>query len=106
MDKTYRLLWTVSLLIISCITIGITACNLISIDLPDIATRILGIIDLLAIPVLIFASVKLREPLKTQFERKRAIHAVYCVKPPNRAPARLRRLSLYPTQLSHFLFSK
>ncbi|MBO6229381.1 MAG: hypothetical protein J6O50_02350, partial [Ruminiclostridium sp.] len=40
------------------------------------------------------------------FERKRAIHAVYCVKPPNRAPARLRRLSLYPTQLSHFLFSK
>ena len=47
-----------------------------------------------------------REPLKTQFERKRAIHAVYCVKPPNRAPARLRRLSLYPTQLSHFLFSK
>ena len=47
-----------------------------------------------------------REPLKTQFERKRAIHAVYCVKPPNRAPARLRRLSLYPTRLSHFLFSK
>ena len=47
-------------LIISCITIVITACNLISIDLPDIATRILGIIDLLAIPVLIFASVKLR----------------------------------------------
>ncbi len=31
---------------------------------------------------------------------------VYCVKPPNRVPARLRRLSLYPTQLSHFLFSK
>ena len=69
-----------------------------------------------------------REPLKPQFERKRAIHfmplcmrascallaaiprlpavTVYCVKPPNRAPARLRRLSLYPTQLSHFLFSK
>ncbi len=73
-------------------------------------------------------AVIIREPLKTQFERKRAIHfmplcmrascallaaiprlpavTVYCVKPPNRAPARLRRLSLYPTQLSHFLFSK
>ncbi len=60
MDKTYRLLWSASLLIISCITIVITACNLISIDLPDMVTRILGIIDLLAIPVLIFASVKLR----------------------------------------------
>ena len=31
---------------------------------------------------------------------------VYCVKPPNRATARLRRLSLYLTRLSHFLFSK
>ena len=60
MDKTYRLLWTVSLLIISCITIVITVCNLISIALPYIVTRILGIIDLIAIPVLIFASVKLR----------------------------------------------
>ena len=60
MDKTYRLLWTVSLLIISCITIVITACNLISIALPYIVTRILGIIDLIAIPVLIFTSVKFR----------------------------------------------
>ena len=31
---------------------------------------------------------------------------VCCVKPPNRAPARFRSLSLYPTRLSHFLFSK
>ena len=60
MEKTYRLLWTISLLAISGITIVITACNLISIELPDMVTRILGIIDLLAIPVLIFASVKLK----------------------------------------------
>ena len=34
------------------------------------------------------------------------MRAVYCVKSPHRAPARFRRLSLYPTRLSHFLFSK
>ena len=69
MEKKYRLLWTVSLLIITCITIAITACNLISIDLPDIVTRILGFTDLLAIPVLIFSSVKLRGMKKDDEEK-------------------------------------
>ena len=70
----------------------------------------------------------IREPLKTLFERKRAIHfmplcmrascapfaaiprlpavTVYCVKSPDRVPARFRSLSLYSTRLSHFLCSK
>lgn len=60
MEKTYRLLWTVSLFTFLCVTIAITACSLMQIELPVIVTRIMGIIDLLAIPVLIFVSVKVR----------------------------------------------
>ena len=60
MEKKYKLIWSISLLTISCITITISGCHLLSIELPDMVERILGIIDLIAIPVLIFTSVKLR----------------------------------------------
>ena len=43
---------------------------------------------------------------KNPFERKRATCTDSCVKPPHRAPARFRSLSLLSAQLSHFLFSK
>ena len=40
------------------------------------------------------------------FEKAVSAVTVCGVKSPHRAPARFRRLSLYPTRLSHFLFSK
>ena len=54
-------LWTLSLLVICCITIVWTVCRFAGIDLPDSAVRIMGILDLCAIPVLIYSTVKIRE---------------------------------------------
>lgn len=60
MKKT-RILWTVSLLVISCITIVWTLCSFAGIDIPDAVTRIMGVLDLCAIPVLIYSAVKLKK---------------------------------------------
>jgi hypothetical protein len=60
MEKTYRIIWSCSLLAISIITIFITVCNFAGVELSDVVKRILGIVDLCAVPVLIFVSVKLR----------------------------------------------
>ena len=60
MEKKLRLCWACSLLTITCITIVITIFNFIDFDLPDSIQRILGIIDLLAVFVLIFSTVKLK----------------------------------------------
>ena len=53
-----KILWTVSLLVICCITIIWTVFNFAGIKLPDMAVRIMGILDLCAIPVLIYSTVK------------------------------------------------
>ena len=61
MEKKVRILWSVSLLIISCVSLIIAVSNMASLELPDIAKRVLGIIDLLSIPVLVYSSIKLRK---------------------------------------------
>ncbi|MBQ1518274.1 MAG: hypothetical protein IIZ53_00290 [Ruminococcus sp.] len=61
MEKKVRILWSVSLLFIACVTLIIAVSNMASLELPDIAKRILGIIDLLSIPVLVYSSIKLRK---------------------------------------------
>lgn len=61
MEKKIRILWSVSLLIISCVSLIIAVSNMASLELPDIAKRVLGIIDLLSIPVLVYSSIKLRK---------------------------------------------
>ena len=61
MEKKVRILWRVSLLFIACVTLIIAVSNMASLELPDIAKRILGIIDLLSIPVLVYSSIKLRK---------------------------------------------
>lgn len=66
MEKKYKIMWTASLLVISGITIVIAGCNIVLIELPDIVKRILGAADLISIPVLIFASIKLRILKKEQ----------------------------------------
>lgn len=53
-----QLLWTISLLVICCITIIWTVCSFAGVTIPDVAVRIMGILDLCAIPVLIYSTVK------------------------------------------------
>ncbi|MBE6723667.1 MAG: hypothetical protein E7576_00515 [Ruminococcaceae bacterium] len=58
--KSYRDAWAVSLLVIACVTIVLTVCSFAGIELPDALTRTLGVLDLIAVVVLVFTSVKLR----------------------------------------------
>ncbi len=61
MEKRTRLWWSISLLVIACVTILWTVCRFAHIELPDTVTRILGILDICAIPVLIFTAIKLKK---------------------------------------------
>ena len=58
MKKTNDLLWSISLFIIGIVSIILFGSNIIGIELPDIVVRILGVIDLLALPVLVYTTVK------------------------------------------------
>ena len=58
MKKRNDLLWSISLLVIGLATIILTGLNIIGIDVPDIVVRIMGVIDLLALPVLAYTTVK------------------------------------------------
>ena len=60
MMKPYRDAWAVSLLVIACVTIVLTVCSFAGIDLPDVLVRTLGVLDLVAVFVLAFTSVKLK----------------------------------------------
>ncbi len=61
MEKKVRILWSVSLMIIGCVSLIIAVSSMASLELPDIAERVLGIIDLISIPVLVYSSIKLRK---------------------------------------------
>ena len=56
--KTLNLIWSLSLIIIGVATLILAVCSIIGAELPDILTRILGIADLIALPFLIFSTVK------------------------------------------------
>lgn len=58
MKKKNDLMWCFSLLIISVATIILAGSNIIGIELPDIAVRIIGIVNLIALPILAYATVK------------------------------------------------
>lgn len=58
MKKRNDLLWSISLLVIGLATIILTGLNIIGIDVPDIVVRIIGVIDLLTLPVLAYTTVK------------------------------------------------
>ncbi|MDE7290069.1 MAG: hypothetical protein K2N71_11310 [Oscillospiraceae bacterium] len=60
MKKKNDLMWCFSLLIIVALaaTIILAGSNIIGIELPDIAVRIIGIIDLIALPVMVYTTVK------------------------------------------------
>ena len=65
-----KTLWTASLLLICCITIVWTGCcitivwtgcNLAGVVLPDMVVRIMGLLDLCAIPVLVYSTIRIRK---------------------------------------------
>lgn len=56
--KKINIMWSVSLIIIGVATIILAGANIIGIELPDIAARILGVLDLASLPVLAFSTVK------------------------------------------------
>ena len=51
--------WAISLLVISIVTLVIAFSNIFGVELPDVLKRVLGVIDLIALPVLAYSSVKL-----------------------------------------------
>ena len=59
-----RKAWTVSLLVITCISVIIAVNNFTGDHLPDALTRVLGVLDLIAIVVLTYTSVKLKNSKK------------------------------------------
>ena len=58
--KTYKLAWTISILVITGIIIISAICSFAGVKLPDALIRLFGVLDLAAIVVLVFTSVKMR----------------------------------------------
>lgn len=52
------IMWSISLLVISIVTLVITLTNIFGIELPNTLRILLGVIDLVALPVLIYTSIK------------------------------------------------
>jgi len=58
MKKKINLIWSISLIVIGIATLILVVPKLIGLNLPDIAIRIIGVVDLIAIPVLAYTTVK------------------------------------------------
>ncbi|MBQ7007642.1 MAG: hypothetical protein IJN05_00350 [Ruminococcus sp.] len=58
MKKKNDLVWNISLILIGLLTIILAGSNIVGIELPDAAVRILGIVDLIALPFLAYSTVK------------------------------------------------
>ena len=56
--KNINVFWSLSLLIISVCTIILAGSNIIGIELNDVLTRVLGILDLVCLPVFVFTTIK------------------------------------------------
>lgn len=57
-SKIINIMWSISLIIIGIATIILVGAYIIAIELPDIAVKVLGVIDLVSLPVLAFSTVK------------------------------------------------
>ena len=58
MKKKNDLVWSISLMLIGLATPILAGSNIVGIELPDVAVRILGIVDLIALPSLVYSTVK------------------------------------------------
>ena len=56
--KTTNLTWSFSLVVLGICTITLVGVNLLSIELPDFITRGIGLMDLAALPILGYTTVK------------------------------------------------
>lgn len=56
--KTTNLVWSVSLIVIGICTVILAGGNLLGVELPDYIVRTIGLIDLIALPVLGYSTVK------------------------------------------------
>lgn len=53
-----NIIWGISLIVIAIATMILAGANIVKIELPDIIVRVLGIIDLVLLPILAFSTVK------------------------------------------------
>jgi hypothetical protein len=58
--KNYRTAWTISLLVIACINIISLVTSWNGINLSDTLRRVMGVLEMCAVVVLVYTSVKLR----------------------------------------------
>lgn len=58
-NKKLLLVWSFSLLVIAGLTLVTSITNIMGISLPDTVVRIIGILDLIALPVLAFTTVRM-----------------------------------------------
>lgn len=58
MKNKNDLIWGISLIVIGITTLVLAGSNIIGLTLPDAVVRILGIIDLIALPFLAYTTVK------------------------------------------------
>lgn len=56
--KLISIMWSVSMIIIGIATLILAGANIIAIELPDTAVRVLGVLDLISLPVLVFTTIK------------------------------------------------
>ena len=57
-------MWSVSLLTISIVTLILAFSNIFGIELPNVLKILLGIIDLVVLPILVYTSVKAKKTEK------------------------------------------
>ena len=58
MKEKNDIAWSISLIVIGVATIILAGSNIVGIEMPDVAVRVLGIVDLIALPILAFSTVK------------------------------------------------
>ena len=57
-NKKMTFVWSITLLILCVSTLVIAVTRIVGIDLPDIMIRVLGIVELIALPIFVFTSIK------------------------------------------------
>lgn len=66
MKNKIDLMWGISLIVIGISAILLAVSNIVGLTLPDIAIRMIGVLDIIALPVLIVATVKKLNINRTQ----------------------------------------
>ena len=60
MKKKYMRLWGLSLFVIGIVTVIWAVCNIVGIELSDVVVRIMGVLEICALPVLAFTSINIK----------------------------------------------